>query len=118
VLVPSRGATGLNRRHEFTGAGGEQEDPGTRVRPSREKEEPAMASSATLQRMRRHRSRVSKSLGRRLLGWFHGDGENPAIYPTVPLSIADTSGFNQKAQTAAPKTSKTAAMMNGACHDP
>jgi hypothetical protein len=35
-----------------------------------------------------------------------------------PPSIADTSGFSQKAQTPAPKTSSTAAMMNGACHEP
>ncbi len=33
-------------------------------------------------------------------------------------SIADTSGFSQKAQIPAPPTSNTAAMMNGACHDP
>src|ERR1700754_672548 len=42
-----------------------------------------------------------------------GDSVPPAF-----VSIADTSGFSQKAQTPAPKTSNTAAMMNGACHDP
>jgi hypothetical protein len=49
---------------------------------------------------------------------FHNDGRYAATGPTLSLSIADTSGFSQKAQTAAPKTSNTAAMMNGACHDP
>lgn len=51
-------------------------------------------------------------------GQLHNDGGTAGTGTTLSLSIADTSGFTQRTHTAAPKTSNTAAMMNGACHDP